>query len=91
MTVSTDALTRYRTLLGQLLFEREAAGGELSEDEESRWVERLDGVWWQLSPEEQDLVDRELAEPVVPKAREELNLVDCKIRKGSKALPRRAA
>ena len=90
-SVSTDLLTRYRTLLGQLLFEREAAGGELPDDEESRFVERLDEVWWQLSPEEQELVDRELVGPGTPQVSEELNLIDCEVSKGSKALPRKAA
>jgi hypothetical protein len=58
--MSPQPLERYRRLLTQLLFEREAAGGELPEQEESRYVELLDEVWWQLSPSDQDLIEGEL-------------------------------
>ena len=89
--MSTDRLEQYRALLGQLLFEREAAGGELPEDDESRFVERLDEVWWQLSPDQQGVIDGELAAPNVPEVSEDLKLVDCDVAKGSRALPRKAA
>lgn len=59
----TDSLDRYGALLTELLFEREAAGGELSEEHESHYVERLDAVWHRLQPGEQDLIDAELAQP----------------------------
>jgi hypothetical protein len=86
-----EALNRYRAALIELLFEREAAGGELSEDQESMFVERLDRLWWQLSPAEQDLIDRELAQPSAPRVDEEPLLVDCAVSEGTSAAPRRAA
>ena len=58
-------LERYRILLSQLLFEREAAGGDLSEEEESRFVASLDELWWQLSSSDQEQVERELMQVAV--------------------------
>ncbi len=86
----SESLNQYRALLTQLLFDREAAGGELPDEEESMYVERLDRLWWQLSSAEQDIIDQELAEP--PKASETpLNLVDCVVSEGSSDVPRKAA
>jgi hypothetical protein len=56
---------RYRILLTQLLFEREAAGGDLPEEEESRYVEMLDEVWWQLIPSDQEVIEQELKQVAV--------------------------
>jgi hypothetical protein len=81
---------RYRQLLSQLLFEREAAGGELLEDEEFMFVERLDQLWRQLSTDEQDSIDRELAEPIHLLVNEEPHLVDCVVSEGSSVAPRKA-
>jgi len=86
-----ELLKRYRGQLSRLLFEREAAGGELPEDEESRFVALLDEIWWQLDPAEQTLVDQELSNSKPLDIREEFNLVDCEVPVGSGALPRRAA
>jgi hypothetical protein len=88
--MNPQPLERYRHLLTQLLFEREAAGGELPEQEESRYVELLDEVWWQLSPNDQDLIERELKQVAV-QVEEEPDLVDSAVFEGSSALPRRAA
>jgi hypothetical protein len=81
---------RYRVLLTQLLFEREAAGGDLPEEAESRYVELLDEVWWQLDPSDQEQVERELKQIAVHVG-EEPALVDLEVMEGSSALPRRAA
>lgn len=43
--MSERHLDRCQLLLTQLLFEREAAGGDLSEDEEWRYVALLDEIW----------------------------------------------
>ena len=88
--MNAPPLERYRILLSQLLFEREAAGGDLPEEEESRYVELLDDVWWQLSPSEQEQIERELKQVTVQVA-EEPDLVDLAVAEGSSALPRRAA
>jgi hypothetical protein len=86
----SESLNQYRALLTQLLFDREAAGGELPEEEESMYVERLDRLWWQLSTAEQDVIDHELAEP--PMASETpFNLIDCVVSEGSSDVPRKAA
>jgi len=89
--VGDELIARYRILLARLLFEREAAGGELAEDEESRFVALLDEVWWQLDPAEQALIDHELSESKPLEIREEIHRVDCEVPEGGSALPRRAA
>jgi hypothetical protein len=79
-----------RGLLSQFLPEREAAGGDLSEEEESRYVALLDEVGWQLSPSDQEQIERELRQVDV-QVGEEPALVDLAVAEGSSALPRRAA
>jgi len=86
-----ELLGRYRILLARLLFEREAAGGDLAEDEESRFVAHLDEIWWQLDPSEQALIDQELGESKPLDIREEFHLVDYDVSEGGSVLPRRAA
>jgi hypothetical protein len=88
--MNAPPLDRYRVLLTQLLFEREAAGGDLSEDEESRYVALLDDVWWQLSASEQEQIERELMQVPV-QVSEDPSLVDLAVIEGTNALPRRAA
>ena len=87
----SDPLSEYRTLLTELLFEREAAGGELPEEEESSYVARLDAIWWRLTPDEQTQMDEELARSPAQTVREEPSLVDCEVSEGSGGVPRRAA
>lgn len=87
----TNSLDRYRALLTELLFEREAAGGELSEEEESHYVERLDAIWHRLKPAEQDLIDAELTQPQPTLASTEFSFVDCVVAPGSSQMPRKAA
>lgn len=87
----SDSLYRYRALLTELLFEREAAGGELSEEEESHYVERLDAIWYSLQPAEQELIDEELAQPQPTATSTEFSFVDCVVDEGSSQMPRRAA
>ncbi len=87
----TNTLDRYRALLTELLFEREAAGGDLSEEEESYYVARLDTLWQSLLPAEQDVIDAELAAPELTVSGEELRLVDCVVAQGSSEMPRKAA
>jgi hypothetical protein len=89
--MSEELIGRYRILLARLLFEREAAGGEFAEDEESRFVALLDEIWWQLDPTEQELIDQDLGESKPIDVREEIHLVDCDVPRGGSMLPRRAA
>jgi hypothetical protein len=84
-------LAHYRSLLSRLMFEREAAGGELAQDEESRFVALLDEIWWQLDPIEQASIDQELSESRPISIHEEFHLVDCEVPEGGSVLPRRAA
>jgi hypothetical protein len=88
--MNQQPLERYRILLSQLLFEREAAGGDLPDEEESRFVALLDEVWWQLSPNDHEQIERELRQVAV-QVGEEPELVDLAVAEGSSALPRRAA
>jgi len=88
----TNAARTYRELLGELLFEREAAGGELSEEQESDYAERLDDVWWQLSAEERQAIEDEHQETAAPIAAPgDLGAVDVEVEEGSHAAPRRWA
>lgn len=86
-------LERYRILLAQLLFEREAAGGELPEDEESRFVAALDDILRELGPSvraEVQRIDREVAQASLPVIKEP-DLVDLAVAEGTSSLPRTAA
>jgi hypothetical protein len=76
--------------LSQLLFEREAAGRDLSEEEESRFVALVDELWWQLSSSDQRQMERELMQVVV-EVGEEPELVDLAVAEGSSAPPRKTA
>jgi hypothetical protein len=60
------AAKRYREILMTLLMERELAGGSLSDDEESRYVEELDRCWWAMTDLEQAETEHAIAsnEPV---------------------------
>jgi len=84
-------LDRYRRLMNELLFVRESEGGELPMEVESAYVERLDELWWQLSEQEQAAYEAELANLVPPASAEELNLIDCEVKEGERAGPRKAA
>ena len=86
--MNSEAFDRYRGLLTELLFEREAAGGELSEEDESRYVERLDELWWQLSSSDQDRIEQELRRVAV-EVEEEPDLTDVAVAEGSSGLPRK--
>ena len=83
-----DRLLEYRKALALLLFEREAAGGELSQDEEARHVEQLDEIWSRLTPDEQATMDAELANGPSQAVREEPRLVDRVVTKGATNDPR---
>ncbi|MBN1605368.1 MAG: hypothetical protein JW940_01985 [Polyangiaceae bacterium] len=89
--MSAEAQARYRILLSTLLFEREAAGGDLPESDEAKFVGLLDEVWWQLTGAEQDEVERELEHEKALTAPETLGIVDCTVSEGTSALPRQAA
>jgi hypothetical protein len=85
-----EPLARYRVLLTELLFEREAAGGDLPESDESRYVALLDEIWWQLSPSDQEQVEDELKHSSV-EVNEDPDFVDFPVAEGTSTLPRRAA
>jgi len=84
-------LDRYRSLMNELLILREAEGGELPDELESSYVERLDELWWKLSEAEQDEYEAELASSEGLSGPETLDLVDCEVDQGGNATPRRAA
>jgi hypothetical protein len=54
----SDALARYRELEGKLLHTRWVHGG-LESSEEDDLLEEMDGVWWELAPEEHALLNSE--------------------------------
>lgn len=88
--VTGSPLDQYRRLMNELLILREAEGGELPDDLESAYVERLDGLWWKLSEAEQDEYEAELASSEGLSGPETLNLVDCEVDQGGKTTPRKA-
>ena len=53
-------LQQYLEKLDGLIAAREAAGGELTQDEESRFCDELDIFWRQLTPEEEEQVEVEV-------------------------------
>lgn len=87
--MTPQPIDRYRVLLTELLFERAAAGGELPEDEESRYVASLDELWWQLTPADQEQMERELRASV--EVDKDPDLIDHPVAEGTSDLPRRAA
>lgn len=89
--MTSELLDRYRKLMSELLIVREIEGGDLPVEIESAYVERLDDIWWQLSKEQQDAYEAELANEVPSGAQAALNLVDCKVSKGEQTHPRKAA
>jgi hypothetical protein len=44
----------YQIKVDELIAAREAAGGTLSQEEESDHCEELDGYWWQMSNDERE-------------------------------------
>jgi hypothetical protein len=87
----TKASQQYRELLYRLLLERELAGGVLPEEDESEYVSQLDQLWWEMTPEEQNQIERELAEDNAPAAPPELGQTDQEVELGQRVPPRRAA
>lgn len=54
----TKAMTEYNNKLAGLLSARRAAGGELPDADESKFVEELDHIWWNvLTPEERSALE----------------------------------
>ena len=53
----SPGVLRYRELTAEWMAARELAGGELTADEESEWVEKIDAVWRTLGPGQQDFLD----------------------------------
>lgn len=89
--MKSSALDEYRAMMNELLFARELEGGELPEERESWYVERLDVLWWRLSTSEQEAYERELEEQGPRSSPVTLDLVDCEVGDGDSAPPRKAA
>jgi hypothetical protein len=87
----SDAIEHYRDLLRQLLVERAIAGGALPDEDESQRVADLDRLWWTLSSEEQDRVEREIKDESPPTAPVELGQQDLRVEPGQRSAPRKAA
>lgn len=59
--MASCTLDSYRSLMNELFILREAEGGELPEELESSYVERLDVLWGKLSEAERNEYEAELA------------------------------
>lgn len=59
--MNASLLDQYRKLMNELLISREIEGGSLPDEIESSYVERLDTLWWKLSPSEQEEYEDERA------------------------------
>lgn len=87
--MATLATELFKTLLNNLEARRIAAGGELSQEEESEACAELDTLWWQLTDDEQAEV--EVYCQKVPTAPENLGLVDVAVTLGSHEILRKQA
>ncbi len=57
---------RYLDLIKQVIREREAAGGSLTDEREAAHVDELSRLWWQMTESQQRNVEAELAARNVP-------------------------
>lgn len=64
MTSKSDALDRFRVLMEDLERVRRAHNG-YSSSEEDRIVDEMDVVWWELSEEEQEIVEVEMPKTLI--------------------------
>ena len=78
-------LEAYRREMFELHLARVEAGGSLTQDEESKFVERLDHHWQAMSEEDQATIEEELAGL---KVSEEPQLLDREVFIGSETTPR---
>ncbi len=85
------AAQRYRELLFDLVLQRELAGGSLAPAEEARLVADLDRCWNAMADEEQDEMERALAQQAPPSAPESLAAEDHAVERGAHLPPRKAA
>lgn len=53
---------RYLSTMNDLLAAREFVGGPLPQDQEAAYVGLLDEIWWRLSSEDQDELERRLTD-----------------------------
>lgn len=81
---------RYRSLLAELLIERQLAGGKLPEEKESSYIEELDRCWWEMTDEEHDAVEADFAVMAAIDAPASLNVQDRVVTKDAHELPREA-
>jgi hypothetical protein len=69
----------------ELHLARVEAGGGLSQEEESKFVQRLDSHWWAMSEEDRETIEEELAGL---KVSQEPQLRDREVFIGDKITPR---
>ncbi|HEX3594558.1 MAG TPA: hypothetical protein VHU80_05635 [Polyangiaceae bacterium] len=86
-----EAPKQYREILTTLLLERELAGGSLSDDDESRYVEQLDRLWWAMTDDEQNEMEQAIAGNQPVDAPVDLRAEDVVVAHGEHRLPRQAA
>ena len=79
-------LDSYRREMLELHLARAEAGGSLPQEEESKFVERLDHHWQAMSEEDQATIEEELANGL--KVGEEPKLTDREVFVGSEVTPR---
>jgi hypothetical protein len=79
-------LENYRREMFELHLARVEAGGSLSQEEESKFVERLDHHWRALSEEDQGAIEQELANGL--NVSEEPQLLDREVFVGGEVTPR---
>ena len=84
------AKQRYLELMTHLLLRRELAPGALPPEEEARFAAGLDTCWQALTDEEQEDLERHLAQ-ALPEAPEHLHEVDQRVSEGEQVAPRKAA
>lgn len=55
-----DAPRRYEEILDDLLARRAERGGALSDDDEARIAAELDALWWQMTEQQQEELERRI-------------------------------
>lgn len=53
----SDNIERYRVVFDEWMAAREASGGELTEDQESDWTEKVDAVWRVMTEDEREAAE----------------------------------
>lgn len=84
--MNEEIIKQYKEVLTELLFEREIR--KVSQEEEAKYMDELDVLWWQLSNGQQDELESWFCNLEVI-ATADLKLEDVEVQIGESKMPRR--